>query len=181
MFEAVVFSVRIPSCTDGVPLYWCGALYKASRLYSFILPLRSKKNVQQALARAASGDDIRYRPFAHKAFQAKVRAYFSGKQISFTEKIEHGGGSVFSGRVLDVVRGIPYGHTMSYAMVARRAGVPNAARAVGTVMAQNKLPLIIPCHRVIKSNGERGRFSAGFGEQLKKIMLDIEKNKRTCY
>jgi methylated-DNA-[protein]-cysteine S-methyltransferase len=74
--------------------------------------------------------------------------------------------------VYRTVAAIPYGRTASYGEVARRAGLPRAARFVGTTMANNRYPVLIPCHRVIKSNGSPGLF--GGGEALKVRMLQLE-------
>ena len=70
------------------------------------------------------------------------------------------------------VANIPYGETASYGQVARLAGLPRAARFVGTTMAKNAYPVFIPCHRVIKSDGSLGGF--GGGEPLKARMLALE-------
>ncbi len=67
---------------------------------------------------------------------------------------------------------IPFGQTASYGQVARMAGLPRAARFVGTTMATNPYPILIPCHRVIKSDGSPGRF--GGGTALKVRMLALE-------
>jgi methylated-DNA-[protein]-cysteine S-methyltransferase len=74
--------------------------------------------------------------------------------------------------VYRTVAKIPYGQTASYGQVARLAGLPRAARFVGTTMANNPYPVIIPCHRVIKSDGSPGLF--GGGEPLKVRMLALE-------
>jgi methylated-DNA-[protein]-cysteine S-methyltransferase len=74
--------------------------------------------------------------------------------------------------VYRTVATIPYGQTASYGQVARMAGLPRAARFVGTTMANNPYPVFIPCHRVIKSDGSPGRF--GGGEPLKVRMLALE-------
>ena len=65
--------------------------------------------------------------------------------------------------------------SVKIALLARRAGRANAARAVGAVMAANPLPLLIPCHRVLRSDGQIGGFSAGEGVELKKKLLGHEK------
>lgn len=80
----------------------------------------------------------------------------------------------FQSKVVRQCRKIPYGSTVSYAELASRAGSPSAARAVGNVMAQNKVPLIIPCHRVICSTGKLGGFSAPGGIKIKSQLLDLE-------
>jgi methylated-DNA-[protein]-cysteine S-methyltransferase len=74
--------------------------------------------------------------------------------------------------VYRTVAQIPYGQTASYGQVARLAGLPRAARFVGTTMANNPYPVFIPCHRVIKSDGSPGLF--GGGEALKARMLAME-------
>jgi methylated-DNA-[protein]-cysteine S-methyltransferase len=68
---------------------------------------------------------------------------------------------------------IPRGKVISYGEIAKRLSRPGAARAVGTALAKNPLPLIVPCHRVIKSNGELGGFSAG-GTTMKRRLLEKE-------
>jgi methylated-DNA-[protein]-cysteine S-methyltransferase len=82
--------------------------------------------------------------------------------------------SPFAQRVLAACRQIPYGQTRSYAELAARAGSPGAARAVGSVMAQNRLPLLIPCHRVVGSQGKLGGFSAPGGLETKVRLLELE-------
>lgn len=74
--------------------------------------------------------------------------------------------------VYRTVAKIPYGQTASYGDVARMAGLPRAARFVGTTMANNRYPVFIPCHRVIKSDGSAGGF--GGGSALKERMLALE-------
>ncbi len=80
----------------------------------------------------------------------------------------------FQAAVVQAARRIPYGKTCSYGELARAAGSPGAARAVGTVMSSNLLPIIVPCHRVLAAGGKLGGFSAPRGIQLKKQMLALE-------
>lgn len=77
--------------------------------------------------------------------------------------------SEFSKRVLRVVSAIPKGETLSYAEVAKRAGSPGAARAVGTIMAKNK-DNAIPCHRIICSDGKLGAYNGIRGESKKELL-----------
>ena len=67
---------------------------------------------------------------------------------------------------------IEYGHTASYATVARRAGRPKAFRAVGTACATNPLPVVVPCHRVVKSDGSMGGYLGG--SKAKATLLELE-------
>ena len=83
--------------------------------------------------------------------------------------------SPFRKRVLEVQRKIPYGQTRSYGEVAEMVNSPKAYRAVGSANAENPLPLYFPCHRIIKTNGELGRFGGGL--KIKEFLLDLEQQK----
>jgi methylated-DNA-[protein]-cysteine S-methyltransferase len=78
----------------------------------------------------------------------------------------------FQRRVLEVVAGIPRGEVRPYVWVAREAGSPKASRAVGTVMANNPMPLLVPCHRVVRNDGTTGRYA--FGDEEKVGLLEAE-------
>ncbi|WP_273843210.1 methylated-DNA--[protein]-cysteine S-methyltransferase [Rubrobacter calidifluminis] len=78
----------------------------------------------------------------------------------------------FQRRVLEVVSGIPRGEVRPYSWVAREAGSPRATRAVGNVMASNPVPLIIPCHRVVRNDGSTGNYA--FGSPIKRRLLASE-------
>jgi methylated-DNA-[protein]-cysteine S-methyltransferase len=80
----------------------------------------------------------------------------------------------FQARVAAHCRRIPYGQTCSYAELAARAGSPGAARAVGSVMRSNRVPLIIPCHRVVGSGGALGGYSGAEGLATKRRLLVLE-------
>ena len=67
---------------------------------------------------------------------------------------------------------IPYGKTVTYSFIAEKIGLPNAPRFVGNAVGKNPLPIIIPCHRVIRKDGTLGGFSAGL--HIKKYLLDLE-------
>jgi methylated-DNA-[protein]-cysteine S-methyltransferase len=79
----------------------------------------------------------------------------------------------FRRRVLCELAKVRFGHTLSYGELARRAGNPGAARAVGGVMAKNPIPLVVPCHRVLAAGGKIGGFTGGL--RLKRALLDLEK------
>lgn len=79
----------------------------------------------------------------------------------------------FERRVLETVRAIPRGQVRTYQEVARAAGCPGAARAVGQVMARNPVPLFVPCHRVVRADGTLGEYSGG-GPGVKARLLAME-------
>ncbi len=80
----------------------------------------------------------------------------------------------FQWRVLKAVAEIPLGETRTYAWVARAAGHPGAARAVGGALKRNPYPLIIPCHRVVRGGGQLGGYSGG-GPEVKARLLSLER------
>ncbi len=74
---------------------------------------------------------------------------------------------------------IPLGEVRTYRWVAEQCGHPRACRAVGTVLRKNPWPLIIPCHRVVKSSSEVGRYNSG-GPRVKKQLIELEREIRKC-
>jgi methylated-DNA-[protein]-cysteine S-methyltransferase len=88
--------------------------------------------------------------------------------------VDLGPANDFRRRVLRQCRRIPYGKTLTYAALAAKAGSPRAARAVGNCMAANRIPLLIPCHRVICSGGGLGFYSAPGGVTMKGRILALE-------
>jgi len=141
------------------------------------LPADNADNVKITLL--AGFDQPRYDTNYFSYVQDKITAYFEGSCVDFSRDIPLSpqGLSFFAGTVLTACRDITYGQTISYGHLARRAGCPGAARAVGAVLAANPLPLLIPCHRVIRSDGQIGGFSAKGGIKLKKNLLQHENTK----
>lgn len=88
-------------------------------------------------------------------------------------KLDLSGLTPFQKKVYSVLRQVPPGEVITYGELAKRAGYPGAARAVGSAMKRNRLPLVIPCHRVIPASGGFGEYSAGKG--WKKMLLEMEK------
>jgi methylated-DNA-[protein]-cysteine S-methyltransferase len=98
--------------------------------------------------------------------------YFSGRRTAFGDVTLAARGTEFQRQVWRAVSLIPFGQTFSYASVASRIGRPKAVRAVGLANGQNPLPLIVPCHRVIGSNGSLTGFGGGL--PTKKWLLEFE-------
>ncbi|MFH1883865.1 MAG: methylated-DNA--[protein]-cysteine S-methyltransferase [Planctomycetota bacterium] len=112
-----------------------------------------------------------------RPLQEQIAAYFEGACVNFSRDIPLAldGLSSFGISVLTTCRDIEFGQTITYGRLAKKSGRPNASRAVGSVLAKNPLPLLIPCHRVIRSDGKLGGFSAPGGTNLKKRLLLHEK------
>jgi len=112
-----------------------------------------------------------------KRLQERIAAYFEGSCVNFSPDIPVvlDGFGGFSREVLTACREIEFGKRITYAGLAEKAGRPAASRAVGNALAKNPLPLIIPCHRVLRTDGKMGGFSAPGGISLKKRLLTLEK------
>jgi methylated-DNA-[protein]-cysteine S-methyltransferase len=106
---------------------------------------------------------------------AQLAEYFAGTRSEFDLKLAPDG-TPFQLAVLDALQQIPYGETCSYADIATRIGKPKAVRAVGAANGRNPLPIIIPCHRVIGSNGSLTGFGGGL--PTKRFLLDLERRVR---
>jgi methylated-DNA-[protein]-cysteine S-methyltransferase len=98
--------------------------------------------------------------------------YFAGTRTAFDLPLDLRLTSGFRRQVLEGLRSIAYGHTASYSVVAQRVGNPRAVRAVGTACATNPLPVVIPCHRVLRSDGTLGNYLGG--TDAKRTLLRIE-------
>jgi len=105
----------------------------------------------------------------------RLKAYASGDAVDFDDiEVDPGPISPFRRRVLRCCRRIPYGRALTYGQLAAKAGSPGAARAVGSCMAGNRIPLIVPCHRVVSAGGQIGGFSALGGPRTKQRLLAME-------
>ncbi len=109
--------------------------------------------------------------------QKQITAYFAGNRVDFALDIPIvlNAFAGFSTSVLNACKTIKFGQTISYGGLAENAGRPAAARAVGSALAKNPLPLLIPCHRVLRSDGTLGGFSAPGGIVLKARLLEHER------
>jgi len=106
--------------------------------------------------------------------RVQIEAYLAGTLTRFTIPFSIKNVSPFQKKVLLALSRTSYGTTLTYGELAQQAGSPQAARAVGAVMAANPLPLIIPCHRVIGSGRKLTGYSGGRGVSSKEFLLDLE-------
>jgi methylated-DNA-[protein]-cysteine S-methyltransferase len=102
----------------------------------------------------------------------ELDAYFAGRRRSFDLALDLQLAHGFRRAVLDQLPTIDYGSTASYAAIAAAAGSPRAVRAVGTACATNPLPIVIPCHRVVRSDGSLGAYLGGVA--AKQALLTLE-------
>ena len=102
----------------------------------------------------------------------RLKRYMEGEVVNFPDELDLAGATHFQQSVWHITRTIPYGENRSYRWVASQSGVVKAARAVGQALRRNPLPIVVPCHRVISSDGSLGGFSSGV--EMKKYLLRLE-------
>ena len=106
-----------------------------------------------------------------RAAEQQILEYFAGKRLQFDLPLQWQG-TEFQIRVWQELTRVPFGQTPNYGTIAERIGVPNASRAVGAANGRNRLPLLVPCHRIVAAAGKIGGFTGGVG--LKKRLLAHE-------
>ena len=148
-----------------------GILSSPQGLRRIILPLRTREEViSQAKAHDYTAES--YTSDTPGDLPQRLKRYLAGEQVDFPDRLDLAGATHFQQSVWQVVQAIPYGETKSYAWVASRLGSTKFARAVGQALAKNPLPIIIPCHRVISSDGSLGGFSGDL--EVKRYLLCLE-------
>jgi methylated-DNA-[protein]-cysteine S-methyltransferase len=142
------------------------------------LPLPRPEQAEQRLLAGIRpiDDNFRKRQDLQQDLQRRIMAYYEGEPQDFSldPAVDLRGTGPFACKVLQACRKIAFGQTVTYSALARKVGHPGAARAVGSVMAGNPIPLIIPCHRVLRTDGGLGGFSAPGGIAVKQRMLSHE-------
>ncbi len=148
---------------------WMGVLGAEGGLKRITLPQKSEDDVYKELGnlKGASFNESYFDGLA-----GRFRAYFSGIEVDFPDKLDFSGTTPFRREVWEATRGIAYGQTRSYAWVAAQIGKPKAARAVGQALGANPFPVIVPCHRVIASDGSLHGFAGGLDMKAKMLALE---------
>lgn len=135
---------------------------------SKISEARFQSHLKKRFRRDVIRDDKKLRNVIHE-----LSGYFNGQRVNFKSILDLSIGTEFQRKVWEKVSEIPYGEQRAYKWIADEIGNPNAVRAVGNAVGKNPVPPIIPCHRVIRSDGKLGGFF--FGIALKKWLLKLEK------
>ena len=104
--------------------------------------------------------------------ERQLDEYFDGRRESFELDVDLRGAAPFARTVLEELGRVPYGQTTTYGTLAAKVGAPRAARAVGTVMNRNPIPIVLPCHRVVGANGSLTGYAGGL--DLKERLLRLE-------
>jgi methylated-DNA-[protein]-cysteine S-methyltransferase len=136
------------------------------------LPNEEIENVLARLARDVSPRVLEFPGRLDKA-RRELDEYFEGRRSRFELpldwRLSHPG---FYRRVLRATARVPFGDVITYAEAAQRAGNPRAFRAAGTALGSNPIPIVVPCHRVIRAGGEIGNY--GGGPEMKRFLLELE-------
>ena len=153
------------------PLGWVGIVGNDGRISRLVLPRRAKCEAIEALGEGIEGELVETKhDFSGEAH--RLAAYFAGERVAFECGIDVSNASLFDHRVWNAAREIGYGEVETYGWIAARMGRPGAARAVGQALGRNPIPVIVPCHRVIRSDGTLGGF--GCGVDWKRRLLALE-------
>lgn len=151
---------------------WVAIASRDGRLSRCVLPRPTREQALKAL-NAGLPEQAVEDEAAFGDLPGKLRNYFEGEKVDFSGvALDLDGQPEFVTKVLLACRDIPYGTAVTYRDLARLAGSANASRAVGNAMARNPLPIIVPCHRVLASNGGLGGFAGGL--DLKRRLLELE-------
>jgi methylated-DNA-[protein]-cysteine S-methyltransferase len=166
---------------NSMPKIYCtsfdskiGTIYIASTdkgVCKICIPKETKRDFFSWLSSNFNEDDVVDNKSRNKEVIDQLTRYFNGKLAKFSIPVDLLGTS-FQLRVWKELRNIPYGTTISYKQLARRAGVPRGFQAVGRANGENPVPIIIPCHRVIGTDGSLTGYAAGI--KTKEFLLRAE-------
>jgi O-6-methylguanine DNA methyltransferase len=152
---------------------WMGVSGTYLGLERTTFPRNSRAEAELALF-LNSGHVLESRDYFKSAVE-EFLAYFNGYKVDFNARLDLSAATPFEREVWETTRQIVYGETRSYRWVACEIDKPLAPRAVGQALGRNPLPVIIPCHRVLTSNGKLGGFGGGLA--MKQYLLDLESQK----
>ncbi|MEE8328834.1 MAG: methylated-DNA--[protein]-cysteine S-methyltransferase [Thermodesulfovibrionia bacterium] len=109
---------------------------------------------------------------APKSFIKELKDFFRGDDRGFSQRIKFLKGTDFEKKIWSCLKDIPFGETRTYKWIAEKIGNPSATRAVGRALSKNPVPIVLPCHRIIESNGSIGGYSSGI--KIKRKLLEME-------
>jgi len=125
----------------------------------------------ERLARIA-GPRVLRSPRSVDGARRELDQYFEGRRRTFDLSLDLRALPPFTLSVLDQLARVPYGETTTYGALARRVGHPRAARAVGTVMNRNRIPIVLPCHRIVGSSGDLVGYGGGLARKEQLLRLE---------
>jgi methylated-DNA-[protein]-cysteine S-methyltransferase len=156
--------------TFDTDLGWVSILASNNGLLKATLPQRSSQEALDLLGTEAR--EAVWSPNGFADLTERLRGYFLGKRVAFPDKLDLAKATPFQRLVWEKTRLIPYAETRTYLWVAKQVGNSLAVRAVGQALGSNPLAIIVPCHRVIASDGRLGGFDGGI--EMKRYLLWLE-------
>src|SRR6266568_1344121 len=152
----------------------CGVAWSERGLTRLQLPEAGPSATEKRLRKHAASAS-RDAPAEIEQTIAKLQRYLTGGRLDFSSvAVDLTGIGPFQRRVYEAARSVRWGQTASYGELARQAGSPEAARAVGQALSRNPVPIIIPCHRILAKGHRIGGFSAHGGTVTKERLLALE-------
>jgi methylated-DNA-[protein]-cysteine S-methyltransferase len=149
---------------------WIGLLFSSRGLQALEYP---RPSVEEALANLRERwPEAPFEESAAEELKEQLRRYYAGEPVTFAAKLDLEGYTPFERKVWAATSRIPYGQTRPYSWVAKKAGSPRAYRAVGAALAKNPIPIVIPCHRVLRKDGSLGGYGGGL--EMKCRLLEME-------
>ncbi len=158
-------------------LGWMALVWNERGVCELSFARKSKSEALATLRQATAKTSLREQELSHglAAVVDLLQRYAAGEDVNLDEvPVDTSKMSAFQRRVVDACRRIPRGTVVTYQELGGEAGSPRSARAVGNVMRQNAVPLLIPCHRVVGSGGSLGGYSAPTGLTMKRRLLKLE-------
>ncbi len=146
---------------------WWGVEASSRGIVQVVLPQRSPHQVRKQ----SGNEENSASPLAEEAAR-QIQEYLYGRRQHFTVPVDWEPILGFVRQILEACAQIAYGETVSYTELARRAGKEGASRAAGQALAANRVPILVPCHRVVCADGSLGGFSGGL--EMKRRLLELE-------
>ncbi len=164
-------SMELKYHTFNTHMGWVCLLASKTGLLGITFPQASSQQALQML-----GDSIINAAWSTAMFDnlvERLTAYFNGHRATFPDVLDLSGATPFQRQVWEITRLVPYGETRSYLWIANKIERPGAAQAVGQALGKNPLPIIIPCHRIIASDGNLCGFGGGLEMKRKLLQLEV--------
>ncbi|MFH2012168.1 MAG: methylated-DNA--[protein]-cysteine S-methyltransferase [Pseudomonadota bacterium] len=156
-------------------LGWCGIVGREGSLLEILPFSAAEESVYSYIF--SKYKDISICRGCFKKSEEAIEKYLAGEGVDFKVSLDLSCYTDFQKEVLEITRSISYGEVRTYSWVSKELGAPKASRAVGTALAKNPLPIVVPCHRVIRKDGRLGGYSAEGGIEIKAKLLKMEGHK----
>jgi O-6-methylguanine DNA methyltransferase len=154
------------------PWGWMGIAESSKGIQAIVLPKRSKQEIESDLRAQSNGPWQRGESARLEAARCQLLDYLAGKRNTFDVPLDLTQGTSFQRKVWRTLQRVPYGKLRSYQWIAVRVGGRHYARAVGSAVGANPLPVVIPCHRIVAQDASLGGFSGGLS--MKRKLLSLE-------